>query len=130
MVTPDIAADAPKARRLAARLDSMSIPPFFKLQGRFLLGGVLARAGLIDGAKGVMQSARDSVTSKIDPEQELLAVEAYVRTLTGEPDLAIDLLKRAVAANPDHDFATVANRTWWWQDLRTHPRFKEITGGR
>jgi len=130
MVTPAITPDVPKAWRLEARLDSMNAPVPTRLLGQFLVGGVLARAGLVDSAKNVMQRAHDSSTAKVDPERELAAVEAYVRTLTKQPDVAIELLKSAVLANPDHDFATIANRTWWWRELRANPRFKEITGGR
>jgi hypothetical protein len=62
-----------------------------------------------------------------------MALEAYARTLTRDPgdmDEAIDLLKQAVIANPGHDFANTAGRYWWWNDLRQHPRWSEISGGR
>jgi TolB-like protein/tRNA A-37 threonylcarbamoyl transferase component Bud32 len=131
LVTPAQSADIAKAWRLAARLDSIGAPRFVVLQGQFLVGGVIARAGALDSARRVLQRTRESVTVQVDPEQELAAVEALVRNLARQPDVAIDLLKRAVAANPDHDFCSVANRTWWWQDLRTNPRFKtELNCGR
>jgi hypothetical protein len=70
------------------------------------------------------------MTPEVDPQQELSALEAYARTLAGDMDEAIDLLKRAVAANPNHDFAGTAGRYWWWRELRQHPRWREISGGR
>jgi len=44
----------------------------------------------------------------------------------GDDDEAIDLLKRCVAANPNHDFGETAIRVWWWRELRQHPQFGEI----
>ena len=44
-------------------------------------------------------------------------------------DEAIDLLKRVAVANPNHDWEESAG-TWWWREIRSHPRFSELTGGR
>jgi len=134
MVTPAVDPDVPKAWRLVDRLDtidaraSTAVTRFAKPQGRLLAGGVIARARLTDSALRVFDRTRETITPQIDPGQELLALEAYVRTLAGDQDTAIDLLKRAVAANPDHDFATAANRSWWWAELRQNPRWREISG--
>jgi hypothetical protein len=38
------------------------------------------------------------------------------------------LLKRYVAANPEHDWAGEAGASWWWVELRGHPRWSEIVG--
>src|SRR5207247_6299994 len=53
---------------------------------------LLARAGLKDSASHVLVAARGG--RDVDPEQELLSLEAFGRTLLGERDQAIDLLKR------------------------------------
>ena len=63
---------------------------------------------------------------EIDPDQNLLSQEAYVRTLTGDPDVAITLLKQYVAANPKHEFLQNQGTSWWWRELRTNPRWREI----
>ena len=81
-------------------------------------------------AKAVMTRTRASITPQVDPELELNAVEALVRTLAGEQGKAIDLLKEAVAANPEHDFAGTVGQTWWWRTLRENPRWAELERGR
>jgi hypothetical protein len=75
----------------------------------------------------VLLRARANVTHEVDPTQVLLSLEAYMRTHLGDHDEAIDLLKRYVAANPDHPFVETAGTAWWWRELRNHPRFKEIS---
>jgi len=127
-VTPGFAADPSAAWRLADRLDSLDAPPFPRAQARVLIGGILARAGRADSARAVWLRAREEATAQVDPGRILPALEAYTRTLAGDLDEAVDLLKRAVAANPDHDFANTAGRYWWWRELREHPRWREISG--
>ena len=129
MVTPAVQAEAGNAWGLLAQLDTLTPKPqhdFAVAQGRILVGGALARAGLVDSARHLLLSNRQRVTHDIDPNQDLLSQEAYVRTLTGDPGVAIDLLKQYVAANPGHEFLQQAGTVWWWRELRTHPRWREI----
>jgi serine/threonine-protein kinase len=130
LATPGFPADPPRAWQLRARLDTLDAPAPVEAQADILVGGILARAGLADSARAVWTRTRASMTPEVDPQQELSALEAYARTLAGDMDEAIDLLKRAVAANPNHDFAGTAGRYWWWRELRQHPRWREISGGR
>jgi serine/threonine-protein kinase len=132
MATPAVPADVDQAWRLLARFDSLTPgagPTFNGLENLMLVGGALGRAGLVDSARSVLLRARGTATSEIDPHQDLVPVEAYVRSLFGDHDEAIDLLKAYVAANPEHNFPAQAGTAWWWRDLRGHPRFVEITGG-
>ena len=100
------------------------------VESELAVGGVLGRAGLNDSARAVFTRARNRVTPAIDPEQELLAIEAYMRTHIQDYDGAIDLLKRYVLANPDHGFEETFGTAWMWQELRRQsPRWREITGG-
>ena len=126
LVTPEFNHDVPRAWQLVARLDTLEATPFARAQARVLMGGVLARAGLADSAQSVWQRARQETTGDVDPGRILPALEAYTRTLADDWDEAIDLLKRAVAANPDHDFAGAQGQYWWWDRLRQHPRWREI----
>lgn len=128
--TPEFEADVARDWQLVARVDSLNATPFARAQARVLMGGVLARAGLEDSARAVWSRTREQVTSSVDPGRVLAALEAYTRTIAGDMDEAIDLLKEAVVANPGHDFANTAGRYWWWNELRQHPRWSEIAGGR
>jgi len=58
----------------------------------------------------------------------LLFTEAFMRTLLGEHDEAINLLKRFVAANDP--FQVGGDLHWWWRSLQSHPRFREVQARR
>ena len=129
MVTPAVPAEPGRAWQLLATLDSVVPAPqrgFSMAQGHLLVAGTLARAGLVDSARNVLRRTRQQVTHEIDPDQDLLSQEAYIRGLTGDADIAIELLKQYVAANPGHEFLQQAGTVWWWRDLRANPRWREI----
>lgn len=129
MATPAVPAEVDRAWRLMASLDSLVPAPqrgFAVAQGHLLVAGALARAGLVDSARSVLRRTRQQVTHEIDPDQDLLSQEAYIRGLTGDADIAIELLKQYVAANPGHEFLQQAGTVWWWRELRANPRWKEI----
>ena len=130
LVTPGFPADVPRAWQLRARLDTLDAKDDVRAQAEILVGGILARAGLPDSARAVWTRTRAMVTPEVDAQEGLSALEAYTRTLAGDMDEAIDLLKRAVAANPNHDFAGTAGRYWWWRELRQHPRWRREISGR
>jgi serine/threonine-protein kinase len=119
--------DVPHAWQLLARLDSLTPPPsraLIHLRDQMLVAAVIARAGLKDSARVVI--ARSRSTPEIDPEHDLLALEAFVHTLLGEQDEAIRLLQRYVAANPEHSFRVGGDVFWWWWDLQKHPGFQAL----
>jgi TolB-like protein len=131
MATPAVPADPARAWALLARLDSLAAGPdgaWSRLQHRLVVGGVLARAGLADSARAVLAATRAAATAAVDPRQDLLPVEAYMRSLLRDYDVAIDLLKRYSAANPGHFDAATFGTAWWWRELRAQPRFRELTG--
>ena len=130
MTTPARPAEVDSAWRLVALLDSVT-PPQYRayvgLESRLRAGGVIARAGLKDSSRHVLERTRSATTPAADPAQELLAIEAMQRTLLGDRDEAIALLKRYAAANPGH-FERGKDISWWWRDLEADPRFKALVG--
>jgi eukaryotic-like serine/threonine-protein kinase len=123
--------DVPRAWRLLVGLDSLTPPPIravLHLRNQMIVAAAIARAGLKDSAHHVI--ARSRGTPEIDPEHDLLALEAFVRTLLGEQDEAIRLLQRYVAANPEHSFRVGGDVSWWWWDLQKHPGFQALAGSR
>jgi eukaryotic-like serine/threonine-protein kinase len=140
MLTPDARPDIPEAWRLAAAVDSLAPPAAAAFQShlmRLVVGGVIgraaqaaegaARAALADSADRVLQRAR--ADREVDPRQELVGYEAVMRTLMGEYDLAIQLLTRYTALNPDHSFQVGGNIHWWWRSLRSTPGFQAVMAG-
>jgi eukaryotic-like serine/threonine-protein kinase len=130
LVTPGFPPDVPRARQLRARLDTLEAPTDVLAKADILVGGILARAGFVDSARELWTRTRATVTPEVDAREGLSALEAYARTLAGDRDEAIDLLKRAVAANPNHDFAGTAGRYWWWRELRQYERWRREISGR
>jgi eukaryotic-like serine/threonine-protein kinase len=124
----DLKADS--AWKLLARQDTL-VPParkvFEHLRSQLVVGGVLARAGLADSARAVLDDARAQITPEIDRTQELVLVEAYMRILSGQKDRAVDLLSRNAAAHPEQ-FARNGTVSWWWRSLESDPRFRRLAG--
>ena len=129
MVTAADTADVERGWGLFRQLDTLAPNTrraYQWIEGQILVGGVLARAGLADSARSVLLRARSLATARIDPSRDLASLEAYVRTVLGDHDEAIDLFKSYVAANPEHRFVAGAPVAWWWRELRDHPRFREL----
>ena len=119
--------DVPRAWRLLAGIDSLVPAPrrgVIHLREQMMVAATLARAGLKDSAHAVIERSRG--TPELDPEHDLVAMEAFVRTLLGEQDEAIRLLQRYVAANPEHSFRVGGDIFWWWWDLQKHPGFQAL----
>ncbi|HTD71841.1 MAG TPA: serine/threonine-protein kinase, partial [Gemmatimonadales bacterium] len=128
MTIPDAQADVPVAWRLLARIDSLTPGPRRALEhhrAETILGAALARAGLADSARHVLQRSR--ADRDVDPGQEILSIEAFARTILGDRDAAIALLQRYIAANPTHAFTRGGDISWWWRDLKSDPRFARLT---
>jgi serine/threonine-protein kinase len=85
------------------------------------VAAVLARARLADSARAVIRHARDSAP-QADPRLDHR--EANARLQLGEPEEAIRLLARFLAARPD-ERAKVA-KDWWWRPLRERPEFRAL----
>jgi serine/threonine-protein kinase len=87
------------------------------------VAAVLARAGLPDSARAVAYRSRGDAS--VDPTRDLVYVEAFVRTLLGDREEAIDLLAEFMAATSgapsDIDY-------WWFNDLREEPGYQALLG--
>ena len=129
LMTPaDAQPDAARAWRLLARIDSLTPgprKPYEHHRAETLVGAALARAGLRDSARHVLLRAR--ADRSVDPAQEILSIEAFGRTILGDREEAIALLKRYVANNPSHAFKRGGDISWWWRDLKSDPRFAQLT---
>ncbi len=101
--------------------------PFERLKGQILVAGVLARAELTDSAEAVLSRSRS--TPAVDPEMELLGVEALVRLhLLGEKEQALSLLKTYLTANPGHRQGWRWTQHWWWRPLQADSEFQALVG--
>ena len=116
--------DVEKAWKLYARmLESYAPLHREKLRPIYMLyvAAVLARAGLTDSARAVIDRAR----SGHRPSD--LAVDYYeanARLRLGEPQTALRLLAGYADANPGRREYLASD--WWWEELRDEPGFEEI----
>jgi len=127
MLTPIGEPDVESAWQLREELVSLAPEtqrPFVDRLGYLLVAGVLAKSGLADSSSSVFMQGRGD--EEVDPQQDLVVTEAAIRASTGDPDGAMELLRRYVAANPLHSFAVGENVHWWWRDLRDRPDFQAL----
>jgi TolB-like protein len=127
MATPAGEPDIDRAWELLDELQRLSPEhrrDFDTHRGRIFVAAIIGLAGLPDSARSVLDRNRQTIDHEVDPDGELLVVEAYARATLGDADDAIDLLKLYAAA--EHGFARGANLHWWWQELSTHPRWSEV----
>lgn len=129
MATPALEPDVDEAWALAARGDSLS-PAQWKdydaVEHRLFVAGALARAGLPDSATAVLDRAHARMDAHLDPEGELLTVEAAVRARIGEEDRAIELIEQYLGRHPGHPFSPATGLAWWWEPLRGNPAFERL----
>ena len=124
---PDVTA----AWRLFARLDTLApagLRAYERYQGLTAVGAILGRAGLKDSARKVLLRSREGWTTPLG--QEVAGREAFARTLIGDYDEALKLLKRYIAGNPEHLFRAGGDLHWWWRPLKDLPGFRTISGAR
>ncbi|UCC83424.1 MAG: hypothetical protein JSW46_00390 [Gemmatimonadota bacterium] len=126
MLTEQVEPDVDRAWQLANTLEAKTPrgdKQFFRRLGELIVGGVIGRAGDMDSAFAVL--ARPGVDREVDPYYQLSMYEAAVRTLLGDHDRAIELLREFVAANPEA-FASGEETLWWWRPLRDYPDFQAL----
>jgi serine/threonine-protein kinase len=123
---PDVAT----AWKLVDSVQAITPQQEWPLQSRYariLVAGALWRAGQRDSAERVLVSARGN--PEIDPDAELMTYEAAIRTMFGDKDAALEIIRQFLAANPEHREGLARSSGWWWRPLRSDPRFVRMVGG-
>jgi serine/threonine-protein kinase len=126
MITEQAEPDVDRAWLLAATIDSVTPEdrrPFYSRVGELIAGGVIGRAGDMDSALAVLE--RPGPDREFDPYYDLEMYEAAVRSVLGDHEGAIELLREFTAANPGA-FAHGEERVWWWRPLRGNPDFQAL----
>ena len=136
MGTPVVSSDVTRAWRLVDSLGNLPPEggrPFRQALSQALVAAPLARAGLKDSARHVLQ--RLSVPAAVDATRDISLDKAYAWTLIGDNGAAVQDLKVWISANPSADSALSDNHDWRFRGLRDDPRFKAlvqsgVSGGR
>ena len=122
--SPDVA----EAWRLFEELHRLTAADdwaFEHLDAQIAIAAVLTRAGLVDSARHLLSRSRG--TPDIDPAQDLLYSEAFARTLLGDKDEALRLLKQYIAGHEERRAELAKDYLWWFRDLRGDPRYQALT---
>jgi len=99
MTMHDAETDVDRAWELADELVGLRPPQEVEFSRRWAgmaVAAVLAREGMADSARAV--TYRSQGDASVDPTRDLVYVEAFVRTLLGDNEEAIDLLAKFMAA--------------------------------
>lgn len=97
-----------------------------RLDAQIAVAGVLARAHLADSARHLLVASRGN--PEIDPARDLLYSSAFVRTMLGDHEEALQLLREFIAANPERRAELAKDYQWWFRDLRRDPRYQQLAG--
>ena len=97
---------------------------FYRREGQMLVAAAIARAGIADSARNVLLRARGNL--EIDPDRALYPLETLVRTILGDTDEAISVLREYMVSNPHHRDEETENVHWWYRDLQNDPRYQEL----
>jgi serine/threonine-protein kinase len=122
---PDVA----EAWRLLGELQKLSPKSTWEMKRReteMLIAVPIARAGLRDSARRVIVRAR--ATPELDPRSDLVGFEVIVRTLIGDKDEALRILKVYLTSHPEHRAGYARAHTWWYRPLQDDPRFRAMVG--
>jgi serine/threonine-protein kinase len=129
MITPRLDPEVDRAWATSLRFDSLMGPDseleFYRRRCRVIVGGVVGRAGMVDSANAVFAAARTDLP--VEDDVELAGIEAIMRSVMGDYEAAVALLKRYVALNPGHSFSVDGDLHWWWRPLRDQPGFSAVT---
>ena len=137
MVTPSVERpDVDLAWATAARFAALAPAARAEhVENQLLVAAVIARtarreesAALADSARAVLQRAMAAATPELDPTRSLLMLEAHVWAVLDEKDRAVDVLYQHAAADPHAYERTRGETSWWFRDLESHPRYRQLIG--
>lgn len=129
LTMPAVAPDVGEAWSLWERTVDLTPEPLKEYQShRALMGvaGVIARADLPDSARAVLSRARAG--ADVDAGGDLPYLEARVRTVLGDHQEAVDLLRQFLIgfSFQDQEEAEEWGNHWFWRDLRGNPDFERL----
>jgi len=97
---------------------------YHRLRGKLIVAMALVRAGQPDSAKALARASQGDST--IDPDGDLLSLAAMTFAQAGDNDAALDLLARLFAAHPFLKQQAGEDKTWWFRNLRSDPRYQAL----
>jgi serine/threonine-protein kinase len=124
--TPDVARSWVLADSVTARAPE-SERPFRRMYSNMLTGWVLARAGLFDSSRAVIERSKGN--AEIDPTRDLTLLGAYAYVQLGDKEQAVNMLKTYLSANERRRNTFAADPGWQLRSLTEDPGFKRLVSG-
>jgi hypothetical protein len=94
------------------------------------VAGALARIpDLRDSARRVVQRALAASDNSIDATHDLSNIAAFVYTLLGDTDDALEQITIYLNANPGRRASFRDSPGWWFRSLAQDPRYQRLVGG-
>ena len=121
--------DPARAWRLADSVTALAPEgrrEYLTLNARMLVAATLARAGLADSAKAVVERSKGD--AQINPTRDLTMFGAFVYRLLGDADGAVNLLKFYFAANDQLRQVYREDPGWYFRDIAATPAWKQLVG--
>ena len=84
---------------------------------------------LKDSARRVVARALAAGDNRIDATHDLSNIAAFVYTLLGDKDQALEQITIYLNANPGERQAFRDNPGWWFRSIAQDPRYQQIVGG-
>jgi serine/threonine-protein kinase len=104
--------------------------PFQRLNDQLAVAGALARIpDLRDSARRVVQRALAASDNSIDATHDLSNIAAFVYTLLGDKDDALEQITIYLNANPGRRASFRDSPGWWFRSLAQDPRYQRLVGG-
>jgi serine/threonine-protein kinase len=123
--TPDVA-EAWRLRDSVVALAPESEKERLTLSAGMAVAAVLARAGLKDSARHVVERSRGN--AEVDPSRDLMYDEAFAQTLLGDHEAAFKALKLYWTANPERQPGMAESPGWQFEPLQADPRWSTVAG--
>jgi TolB-like protein len=128
MTMHDAEIDLDQAWELATEYEELSpsqTVDFRRRWARMAVAAALARAGQPDSARVVAERSRGGAA--IDPARDLVYLEAFVRTILGDNDEAMNLLAEYLAVVGEDAGEQLDH--WWFDGLRAEPWYPALREG-
>ncbi|MDQ8161557.1 MAG: protein kinase [Gemmatimonadota bacterium] len=126
---PATAAAVTTAWALADSVVLRSPKPQQAMQRRasdLLVAAVLARAGMADSARHVVQRAQGD--AELDPKRDLMLRAAFVHALLSDTTAAVNALTVYFSRNAERRAAYANDPGWWFNTIRGAPAFQKLVG--
>jgi serine/threonine-protein kinase len=125
-VEPNVPRAWTLADSMAARAPD-SEREFRLLYAHMLVANVLARAGLGDSARAVIERSKGN--AEIDPTRDLALLGAYAFAQLGDKEQAVQMLKVYLSANERRRASFGTDPGWQLRSLAEYPGFKQLVSG-